>query len=206
MTHTISTHMRNELSRRRFLLTGCAAAMMAARPAAARPEEARALVERMVGEIRATIESNLSSDRKAGEIERIIATYADVTTIARSVLGPSARAATSEQLLAYGDAFQGYLARKYTPRFDEFFGGSIAVTDVEPWRSHFHVHAEVVLPGQATYGVVFRVSDRRGRLLVFDIVIAGVSVIKTETVEVRALLDRARGDLNRLTANLRSLG
>ncbi len=206
MTHTTSTHMRNNPSRRRILLTGAAAAILAAMPAAAKPEAAKALIERVVGEISSAVGPNRSNGRKVNEIERIIGTYTDLATIARSTLGPPARAATSGQLRAYQNAFRGYLARKYTPRFDEFFGGSITVIDARPWKSHFQVSTTAEMQGREAFSVIFLVSTRSGKPLIFDIIIAGVSVLKTEALEVRGLLDRARGDLDILTANLQSLG
>ena len=205
MTHTISIHTRSNPSRRRILLTGCAAAIAAAFPAAARTEAASALVERVVGEIDAVLESGRSRDQMAREIEQIIATYTDLATIARSALGPAARTASAEQLRAYENAFQGYLARKYTQRFDEFFGGSVILEGVEPWKSHLQAHARAEFPDRAAISVIFRISDRSGRPLIFDIIISGVSLLKTEALEIRGLLDRSRGDLDRLTLSLQSI-
>ncbi len=206
MTHMISTLTRNDLSRRRFLLTASAAAILTTTgPAAARVEAARELIESLVGEIGAIVGSDRSMVQKTREIERVIASYADVAIIARSTLGPRARTASSRQFRSYRDAFQGYLARKYTPRFEEFFDVSVTVTEAEPWKSHFQVRAEVAMNGRPEHSVIFRVSNRSGQLLVFDIIIEGISILKTEALEIRGLLDRSRGDLNKLTARLQSL-
>ncbi len=180
-------------------------AIVAAMPALARPEAAKALVERMVSEINAAVASDRSRDGKVGEVERILNTFTDLDVIARSTLGPPARAAKPRELRAYRDAFRGYLARKYTPRFEEFFGGVVTVTDSSPWKSYFQVRATARISRPEPYDVVFMVSTRSGRPLIFDIIVSGVSILKTEALEVRGLLDRARGDLGRLTVSLQTL-
>jgi len=205
MTHTFLTHMRNDPSRRRFLLTCGAAAVVVATPASAEPEAARALIERVVGEINVALRSNRSRDTKIGEVERILDTYSDLATISRSVLGPPARSATSSQLLAFRDAFRGYLARKYTPRFEEFFGSSVSVVGARPWKSHFQVQTVARINDGEAFDVIFMVSTRSGNPLIFDILLSGISVLKAEALEVRGLLERVRVDLDRLTVNLRSL-
>ena len=200
----ILTPLKNELCRRWFLLVGCAVVLSGVSgSAAAQVEAARDLVERAVGEIVAIAESDSSAARKARDLEKVIATYTDISAISRSALGPAARSASSGQLRAYRVAFQGYLARKYSPRFDEFFGGSVTVTDANPWKSNFfQVHAAATLPDQDGINVIFVVSNRGDQLRIFDIVIEGVSILKTEALEIRGLLDRSSGDLDRLTANL----
>ncbi|MCY3995768.1 MAG: ABC transporter substrate-binding protein [Rhodobacter sp.] len=182
-----------------------AAAIVVAPPAAAEPEAAKVLIERVVGEINAALGSNRSRDTKVGEVERILDTYSDLATISRSALGPPARSATSGQLVAFRNAFRGYLARKYTPRFEEFFGSSVSVVAARPWKSHFQVQAVARINDGQAIDVIFMVSTRSGDPLIFDILFSGISVLKTEALEVRGLLERARGDLERLTANLRSL-
>ncbi len=199
------TPTRNELSRRRLLLTGCAAVVLCAGSAAAGVEAARALVENVVGEIGAVLEANRPRDWKIGQIERILTDNSNMDAISRRALGPAARSAGSAQLATYRSAFQGYLARKYALRFDEFFKASVTVTGAKPWKSHFQVLAEVEIPSRADLNVVFLVSNRSGQPLILDIIIAGVSLLKTEALEIRALLERSRGDLDRLTASLQSL-
>ena len=53
---------------------------------------------------------------------------------------------------------------------------------------------------------MFRVSDRSGRNLFFDIVIEGISLGKTERTEIGALLDKNRGDIDAMISDLRALG
>jgi phospholipid transport system substrate-binding protein len=140
------------------------------------------------------------------DFERLFVRYADVPTIARSTLGPDARAASAQQMSAFTDAFAGYMARKYGARFREFIGGQIVVRDARAVKSFFEVQATAELRGQAPFAVTFLVSDRSGQDKFFDLLIEGISLLKTERTEIGAMLDRRRGDIDALVQDLRSAG
>jgi len=76
----------------------------------------------------------------------------------------------------------------------------------EKWKSHFQVHTVSKLSGTAPFSVIFRVSDRSGQPKVFDMLIEGISLLKTEAVEMAALLEKRRGDLKQLIRDLPKLG
>lgn len=183
-----------------------AAAVLPVGAAALTDAQARDLVGRVVGEINTIINSGRSEAAMIREFERVFARYADVPVIARSVLGPAARTASPADLRAYTEAFQGYMARKYGKRFREFAGARIEVTGAQPVRTYFEVVSTARLRGQAPFEVRWRVSDRSGRDLFFDLIIEGVSMMVTERAEIGAMLDRRRGDLRAMTEDLRRAG
>ena len=195
--------------RRNFLTaTGAAALTVAfARPSHALDAAgARRLVDAVVADINRVINSGRSESAMYADFERLFVRYADVPTIARSTLGPEARAASPQQLAAFSDAFAGYMARKYGARFREFIGGQIVVRDARPVQSFFEVQAVAELRGQPPFAVTFLVSDRSGQEKFFDLLIEGISLLKTERTEIGAMLDRRRGNIDQLTQDLRTAG
>jgi phospholipid transport system substrate-binding protein len=98
------------------------------------------------------------------------------------------------------------MARKYGARFREFIGGQIVVRDARAVKSFFEVQATAELRGQAPFAVTFLVSDRSGQDKFFDLLIEGISLLKTERTEIGAMLDRRRGDIDALVQDLRSAG
>lgn len=198
------------LTRRRMLAVlagGMAFAALAPRGALAlNTAEARALIDRAVGEINSVINSGMSETRMYAEFEKIFARYADVAIIARSALGPAARQASPAQMAAFTASFQTYISRKYGRRFREFIGGRIEVTGARQVKTFYEVTSIAYLRGEAPFEVRFHVSDRSGRDLFFNIIIEGVNMLATERTEIGALLDARRGNLDRLTADLRSMG
>lgn len=208
MQTRMPTRFPNELTRR-GLLSGIAAgaAVSLARPAAALTVgQARSLIDRVVGEINAIISSGKSEGGMIADFERLFARYADLDFIAPRVLGPTARSLGQAQMRAYADALQGYISRKYGKRFREFAGGRIVVNDARQVRSYYEVISQAHLRGKAPFEVRWIVSDRSGRELFRDLIIEGVSMVSAEATEVRAMLDRRRGDIAALTADLQRAG
>jgi phospholipid transport system substrate-binding protein len=195
--------------RRRALLAGgavYAGFLLAGAPAfALNVDQARNLIDRAIGEVNATINSGKSEAAMLNDFEGIFTRYADVPTIARSALGPAARSASSAQMAAFTEAFRGYIARKYGRRFREFIGGQIEVTGAQPLKSYFEVSSVAKLRGQAPFDLRWHVSDRSGRQMFFNIIIEGVNMLAAERTEIGSMLDRRRGDLNALIADLKSI-
>jgi phospholipid transport system substrate-binding protein len=194
------------LSRRTFvagsLLAG--AGFMTGPAMALDVDQARALIDKAIGEVNATINSGKSEQAMYGDFERIFARYADVPTIARSALGPAARQASDGQMRAFTEAYQGYVSRKYGRRFREFIGGRIEVTDARPVKSFFEVISVAHLQGEAPFDLRWHVSDRSGKNLFFNIIIEGVNMLASERAEIGAMLDAQGGDVSALTAVLQT--
>lgn len=197
----MTSYSQNKLTRR-AAIAGLGA--LAASPAfALSSAEAERLIDGAVGDIQRTINSGKSQNAMFGDFERIFRKYADVGTIARSALGPPARSASKSELNAFTDAFVGYLARKYGKRFREFVGGEISVTGARAVKQFQEVTATVKLRGQSPFAVSFMVSDRNK---FFDLLIEGISLLKSERAEIGAMLDKRRGDIAALTSDLKTAG
>ncbi len=197
----MTSSLNNKLTRR-ATLAGLAA--FAAAPAfALSSAQAESLINGAVSDIQRTINSGKSQNAMFGDFERIFRKYADVSTIARSALGPPARSASKSELNAFTDAFVGYLARKYGKRFREFVGGEISVTGARAVKQFQEVKTSVKLRGQSPFAVTFMVSDRNK---FFDMLIEGISLLKSERAEIGAMLDKRRGDIAALTADLKKAG
>lgn len=195
---------------RRALLSGAAAVLtVAALPTGAfalTTNEARSLIDKLVGEINAVIASGKSEGAMIEDFERIFARNADVNFIALSALGPAGRGASKSDLGAYVAAFQGYISRKYGKRFREFIGGTIEVTNAKQVKSYFDVTSTARLRGQAPFEVRWHVSDKSGRNLFFNLIIEGVNMLSAERTEIGAMLDKRGGDIGALAQDLTRAG
>ena len=196
---------KQPIARRSFLL-GLTSTMVAGPAFALDKATATQLVDRLVAEINRAINFGGSEAKLITAFENIFAQYADVNIIARSALGPAARSASSSELSAFILAFRGYIARKYGKRFQEFIGSEIVVKGTKNRGKFFEVDASVRLKGTTPFEVSFRVSDRSGENLFFDIIIEGISLLSSERVEIGALLDARNGNIARLTRDLVNLG
>jgi phospholipid transport system substrate-binding protein len=202
--------MQNDspLSRRAALagLAGISALVALPRAALAlTAEQAQELVNKTVDEINSIISSGKSESAMLGAFEKMFARFADVPTIAQSVLGPAFKQASESQRKAYTKAFQGYISRKYGRRFREFVGGKIEVAETRAVKSYFEVISTAYLQGESPFEVRWQVSDKSGKSLFFNIIIEGVNMLASERTEMGALLDQRGGDLDQLISDLKTL-
>ena len=197
----------SSLSRRRFaagLALGTVAFALPLRVAALTVDQARSLIDKVVGDINGVIGSGKAEGAMIGDFERIFVKYADVSAIARSALGPAAKQASKAQMAAFTKAFQGYISRKYGRRFREFIGGSIEVTGAKPLKSYYEVISTARLQGESPFEVRWHVSDKSGSLKFFNLIIEGVNMLASERAEIGAMLDAQKGDVDKLTAALKN--
>lgn len=194
------------MKRRDFLALSSAAAMLPMPALALSSAEAEVLVNRVVVDINKVIASGKPVSGMIRDFEKIFDRYGDVSFIAGSALGPDARRLSGGQKNSYIAAFKGYISRKYGKRFNEFAGGRIEVKGTKQVKNYYEVQSTAYLPGQSPFALNFLVSNRTGKDLFFDMVIEGISLRLSEKSEIGAMLDKNRGDLNKLITALKSAG
>lgn len=188
------------------LLSGAAVLALPVSALALSVDQASRLVQSLVNEVNTVIASGKSEAGMFADFERIFIRYADVPTIAQRVLGPAARSASSAQMSAYVKAFTGYISRRYGRRFREFIGGKIEVVDARAIKSFYEVITVARLRGQEPFDLRFHVSDKSGKLLFFNMIIEGVNMMAAESTEIRAMLDKRRGNMDQMIEDLKRAG
>lgn len=194
------------MNRRYFLGAASAAFLLGtSRMALALTEnDARALIDKVVADINRIISSGQSESQMLRQFEGVFERYSDPGVIGQLVLGPDGRTASAAQKAAFAKAFQGYMSRKYGRRFREFIGGRIEVDGARKVKTFFEVSTTAHLSGSAPFAVDFVVAEQTGRFI--DLRIEGISLVKAERAEIGAMLDKRRGDLDRLIDDLANLG
>ncbi|WP_172300301.1 phospholipid-binding protein MlaC [Pseudoruegeria sp. HB172150] len=195
----------SQISRRFLLISAAAASLLPTVVPALTQGSAQSLVDKAVADINRIIATGSSEAAMIQQFQGIFDRYADQPYIAAYAMGPDARRATPAQKAAFSDAFGRYLTAKYGRRFREFIGGKVVVTGAKPVKNWIEVYAQVNLAGKAPFAVTFYVSDRTGRDLFFNLAVEGVSMLLSEREEIGALLDKNRGDIDAMIAELRRL-
>ncbi|SLN14449.1 Toluene tolerance, Ttg2 [Falsiruegeria litorea R37] len=202
--------MPSDLLNRRTFVASAAAGLSLAMlplPAVALTEAgARNLVNNVVSEINRVIASGKSEAAMLRDFEKLFVRYADVPIMARYALGADARSASKAQMRNFTKAFQGYISRKYGRRFREFIGGEVTVKSARKIKAGYEIKSLVKLQGSAPFDVTFLVSDKSGKDKFYNMFIEGVNLLLTERTEIGAMLDRRKGDLNKLIADLSKAG
>ena len=202
--------MQNSIFDRRTTLVGLAASVagiaMPSAVLALTEQGATALVDQLVGEINKVISSGKSESAMIKDFEKIFVRYADVPIMAKYALGNDGRTASAAQIKNFTRAFQGYISRKYGKQFRDFIGGQVIVQSSRKIKSGYEIKSTVKLQGQKPFEVTFRVSDRSGRDLFFNMFIEGVNMLLAERAEIGAMLDRRGGNIDQMTADLAKAG
>lgn len=197
------------LSRRSTLSGGVALALTAAfgaSPAAALSEgQAKDLIDRLVAEVNAIIDSGASEATMLRRFEELFTRYADTNFMARYALGADGRAASETEIQAFADSFSTYISRKYGRRFREFIGGRLEVGSATRRKSVLEVKATAFLRDEPPFEVTFQLSDRTGSEKFVNMFIEGVNLLLSERTEIGAMLDQRGGSIARLTRDLRSI-
>jgi len=191
---------------RRAILAGLAAVSLPLPSFALSGSQAEGLVNGAVADINKIIASGKSENAMLRDFQRVFERYADVNIIALTTLGPARRSASQAEVRAYVSAFKGYFTRKYGRRFNEFVGGQITVNSSRQSKGNIEVRSTAKLRGSAPFNVTWLVSDRSGSPKIFNIIIEGVNTLTSERAEIGAMLDKRRGDIGKLTADLKRLG
>ncbi|MFY0679159.1 MAG: ABC transporter substrate-binding protein [Thalassovita sp.] len=201
--------MKIDFTRRQTLTAIGAAALVGATPNmsfAMTEHNATVLVDRLVADINKVIGSSKSETAMYKEFERIFSRYADVPTIATYALGADGRSATASQKREFTTVFQRYISVKYGKRFREFVGGKIEVQGARKVKNFIEVKTLAHLRGEAPFEVVFLVSDRSGKDKFFNLFIEGINMLLTERTEIGSMLDKRRGNIDAVIADLRAAG
>ena len=195
------------MKRREFVIGGAAAlAVLPAAGFALNEASANALIGKLVNEVNKVIASGKSETGMFKDFERIFGRYSDTSYIAAYAMGVDARRASKSQKRAFSKAFQGYVSRKYGKRFREFIGAELEVKGVKKVKNWYEVDTIAKLRGQSPFTITFHVSDRGGKDLFFNMYIEGINMLLTERTEIGAMLDRRKGDIDRMIADLKKAG
>ena len=195
---------RDLIDRRRFMFSTTLVAFSGAATFgwAANAKDAEVLVTKLVADINAVISSGNSEPVMVKQFEKIFKSYADVPTIARYALGNDARALSKSQMERFTKVYSVYVSHKYGRRFREFIGGKIVVQKSRPIKRFFEVETLAHLKGWEPFTVSFLVSNRSGKLLFFNMFIEGINMLLSERTEIGAMLDKRRGNIDKVMEDL----
>lgn len=197
------------LNRRMFLTAaGCAAALGAGRRAwAVTPPEAEEFVRRLIADLEDILRKATPQDPRTGEFLALFKRTTALPQIGQFTMGLTWRQMSEAQKAAFAEAFEGYAARFYANRFNEYEGQEIEVTGSQDvGRRGVLVNSVLKSPGEPDTRVDWLVNDRGGQVLLADIVAEGVSLAITQREEFASMIEKRGGDIDQFIADLEKLG
>jgi phospholipid transport system substrate-binding protein len=195
----------NNKTRRFVMMSFLGIAGLYASPVFAfKKSDAEKLIKNLTNDVLGAVNEQKSEDIMFSRFEEIFSRYADVPLIARKALGPTWRGASKAQRSAYVSAFRGYMARYYGKRFEEFLGSEIIVSNSRKTSGGFLVGSNIILKDGSSYQAQWHVIDARGKYLMYNLFLEGVSVLSDVRVQIGSMLDKRAGSIDRLIEHLNS--
>jgi phospholipid transport system substrate-binding protein len=195
----------NNKTRRFVMMSFLGIAGLYASPVFAfKKSDAEKLIKNLTNDVLSAVNEQKSEDIMFSRFEEIFSKYADVPLIARKALGPTWRGASKAQRSAYVSAFRGYMARYYGKRFEEFLGSEIIVSNSRKTSGGFLVGSNIILKDGSSYQAQWHVIDARGKYLMYNLFLEGVSVLSDVRVQIGSMLDKRAGSIDRLIEHLNS--
>ena len=195
----------NNKTRRFVMMSFLGIAGLYASPVFAfKKSDAEKLIKNLTNDVLGAVNEQKSEDIMFSRFEEIFSKYADVPLIARKALGPTWRGASKAQRSAYVSAFRGYMARYYGKRFEEFLGSEIIVSNSRKTSGGFLVGSNIILKDGSSYQAQWHVIDARGKYLMYNLFLEGVSVLSDVRVQIGSMLDKRAGSIDRLIKHLNS--
>ena len=168
--------------------------------------EAEELINQLSNDVLSAINAQSSRDELFEKFEKIFANYADVFLIARKALGPTWRSANKTQRSAYVSAFRGYMARYYGKQFEEFIGAKIIIDKSRKTSGGYLVDSKIIFKDCSNYLAQWHVVDARGKLLMYNLFLEGVSILSDVRIQIGSMLDKRGGSIDELTSYLLTTG
>jgi phospholipid transport system substrate-binding protein len=195
----------NNKTRRFIMMSFLGIAGLYASPIFAfKKSDAEKLIKNLTNDVLGAVNEQKSEDIMFSRFEEIFSKYADVPLIARKALGPTWRGASKAQRSAYVSAFRGYMARYYGKRFEEFLGSEIVVSNSRKTSGGFLVGSNIILKDGSIYQAQWHVIDAKGKYLMYNLFLEGVSVLSDVRVQIGSMLDKRAGSIDRLIKHLNS--
>jgi phospholipid transport system substrate-binding protein len=149
----------------------------------------------------------LSLAQKKARFKKLLDNKFDIKTIGQFALGVHWRNVSDNEKAEYLDLFEKMVVNVYARRFNEYQGQKFEITGASKRGKRDYSVSSRILPPQGQKGpkvsVDWRLREKNGNLKVIDISVEGISMIMTQRDDFAAVMQKGKGDIAFLLAELR---
>lgn len=158
-------------------------------------EESAELVKNLSDATIEILSSNANKQDKEAQIRVVLVENLDIERIGLLIAGKAIRKATPEQKAQYKPIIQEYIEIKYSKLLGGYNGQSITILSTgRAGKSDALVNTHIVQDSNEPVSVSWRVSNKRKKLMVLDVVVEGISMLRTERQQFEAVLQSKKFD------------
>tara|TARA_B110000263_G_scaffold217366_1_gene203392 strand:- start:56 stop:652 length:597 start_codon:yes stop_codon:yes gene_type:complete len=168
--------------------------------------EADIFVQSTVNRASTALNDKFSKEEKITKLKAIAKETVDITGIGFYTLGSYRQNITDDQKEEYANLFEQYFLKSFASRLAEYSNPEIEVTAKKKINKNYTMVYSVLVATEQRpeVKVDWRVYTKNpDNLLIRDLIIEGLSLVRTQKEEFSSIIDSNDGDINALFSTLR---
>ena len=152
------------------------------------------------------LSDNLSKDQKISELKSIASETVDIRGIGMYTLGSYRKVLSEDQKKAYFVLFEQYFLKTFSSRLAEYTNPEIEVRSKEKLNKNYTMVSSVLISTEQRpeVNIDWRIYTKNpGNLKIRDLIIEGLSLVRTQKEEFASIIESNDGDINALLASLK---
>ena len=163
-------------------------------------------VQSTVNRASQVLSDNLSKDQKIIELKSIAAETVDIKGIGMYTLGSYRKILSEDQKKEYAILFEQYFLKTFSSRLAEYSNPEIEVNSKEKLNKNYTMVSSVLVSTEQRPEVKidWRIYTKNpDDLKIRDLIIEGLSLVRTQKEEFASIIESNNGDINALLASLK---
>ena len=152
------------------------------------------------------LQKNLSKDQKITELRKLADESVDISGIGMYSLGKHRKSISEEELIEYKKLFHEYFLKSFASRLAEYSDPKINVLSQKVLNEKYTIVFSVLVASEKRPEVKldWRVYTKNpSNALIRDLIVEGLSLVRTQKEEFNSVIQGADGDINVLFNNLK---
>ena len=152
------------------------------------------------------LQKNLSKDQKITELRKLADESVDISGIGMYSLGKHRKSISEEALIEYKKLFHEYFLKSFASRLAEYSDPKINVLSQKVLNEKYTIVFSVLVASEKRPEVKldWRVYTKNpSKPLIRDLIVEGLSLVRTQKEEFNSVIQGADGDINVLFNNLK---
>ena len=163
-------------------------------------------VQSTVNRASQVLSDNLSKDQKIIELKSIAAETVDIKGIGMYTLGSYRKILSEDQKKEYAILFEQYFLKTFSSRLAEYSNPEIEVKSKEELNKNYTMVSSVLVSTEQRpeVRIDWRIYTKNpDALKIRDLIIEGLSLVRTQKEEFASIIESNNGDINALLTSLK---
>tara|TARA_B110001452_G_scaffold255751_1_gene248476 strand:+ start:198 stop:791 length:594 start_codon:yes stop_codon:yes gene_type:complete len=169
--------------------------------------EPNVFVQSTVNRASQALSSNFTKEEKIDKLKKIAKETVDIRGIGFYTLGSYRKNISKEQKVEYLELFEKYFLKSFSSRLAEYSNPEIVVNSQEKINENYTIVSSTLVETEKRpeIKIDWRIYTKDpDNLLIRDLIIEGLSLVRTQREEFNSIIQSNEGDINFLFKNLRN--